>query len=214
MDSDVIALPQVAADDVNPSLAKGGRIDEVTLRNLASAPILTRAIPVAVFDSAMKHFHHRPALAESFFDMFTKFDQVPCVTPILHHVLEHLQQTSPQSAEATACAFRLCLFGLRPTSEEFPSVLADGLELLSAATRQHPSYKTYISQVAVRQMLSLLLVEDVEDMEPAVQKVLLSRLYLYVKSLDANAIVKLIDNLQKEGRKSEAEFLNQLSIKH
>jgi U3 small nucleolar RNA-associated protein 6 len=52
-DVDMITLPQVTAEDINPSLAQDDGVDEVALQNLASAPILTGAIPLAVCHEAV-----------------------------------------------------------------------------------------------------------------------------------------------------------------
>jgi len=217
-DEDMIALPEITAEDVNPSLRKEDGVDEVALQNLASAPILTGAIPIAVFESAMKQFKDAPAVAEKFFDMFAEFDQVPCIKRILQHVLEHLEQTAPRAVETVACSFRMHLFGLHPISEEFPSALGDALELLSTAIGQS-NYTAHISEVALRQILSLLLSEGAGDMDPAIQKVLHSRLRKCMRSLDegssgdGEAIVALARSLQHEGKKSHAQVLVELGLK-
>jgi U3 small nucleolar RNA-associated protein 6 len=218
-DDDVIALPEVTAEDVNPSLRKEDGVDEVALQNLASAPILTGAIPIAVFDSAMKQFNNGPVVAEKFFEMFAEFDQVPCTRRILQHVLGHLEQTSPRAVETIACSFRSQLFSLRPVSEDFPVALGNALEFLGTAIRQYPGYKTHISEVAIRQILALLVVEGSEDMDPVVQKVLSSRLRKFVRIMeearnsDGSAVIELAKALQHEGKRSHAQFLVGSSLK-
>jgi U3 small nucleolar RNA-associated protein 6 len=216
-DEDMIALPAITAEDVNPSLRKEDGVDEVALQNLASAPILTGAIPIAVFDSAMKQFNDAPAIALKFFDMFAGFDQVPCVKRILQHVLGRLEETAPRAGETVECSFRMRLFGFHPSSEEFPTVLADALDLLSTAIGQ-PDHKTHMSEVAIRQILSLLLIEGAEDMDAAVQKVLQSRLRKCMRSLDeasggdGAAIVVLAKTLRDQGKKSHAQYLVQSAV--
>ncbi|KAF2685589.1 hypothetical protein K458DRAFT_299664 [Lentithecium fluviatile CBS 122367] len=218
-DEDMIALPEVTAEDINPSLRKEDAVDEGALQNLASVPVLTGSIPIAVFDSAMKQFKNNPALAEKFFDMFAEFDRVPCIKRILQHVLEHLQQTSPEAVETVTCNLRLQLFSLHPSSEDFPTALGNALELLGAAIGQRPSYKAPISEVAVRQMLSLLFSDGTEDMDPVILKVLNSRLRKYARLLDeasggdGAAIVELAKSLQHEGKKSDARVLVRTGLK-
>lgn len=218
-DENLISLPEITAEDINPSLQKEDGVDEVALQNLASAPVLTGAIPLAVFDAAIKQFKNDPALAEKFFTMFAEFDQVPCANRILRHVQDHLEQNNPEAVETFACKFRLRLLGLLPTSAEFPSAVGDALEILKSAIGQHPGYKARISEVAIRQILSLLLIDDPDSMEPVVRKVLMSRFRLYVRSLEdaesraGDAIVKLAQSLQREGKKREAEFLIRAGMK-
>lgn len=217
-DEDMIALPEITAEDVDPSLRKEDGVDEVALQNLASAPILTGAIPIAVFDSAMKQFKNAPAVAEKFFDMFAEFDQVPCIRRTLQHVLAHLEQVAPRAVETVACSFRMHLFSLHPLSEGFPTALGDALELLSTAIGQ-AEYLAHISEVAIRQILSLLLVDGAADMDPAIQKVLHSRLRKCMRSLDegrsgdGEGIVALASALQREGKKSHAQVLVQSGLK-
>ncbi|KAF1956538.1 hypothetical protein CC80DRAFT_504376 [Byssothecium circinans] len=209
-DENMIALPAITAEDVNPSLGKEDGVDESALQNLASAPVLTGAIPMAIFDSAMLQFKHNPALAEDFFKMFAEFDQLPCIKRILEHVLAHLEQHASQAVETIACRFRLRLFGLHPASAEFPSAFAEALQLLGSAIGLH---KAHISEVAVRQILSLLLIDEAGEIEPSVRKVLSSRLRFYSRALgeagagDGDAIVKLVQSLRDEGKKRDAEFL-------
>ncbi|KAF2704269.1 hepatocellular carcinoma-associated antigen 66 [Pleomassaria siparia CBS 279.74] len=210
LDSDMITLPEVTAEDVNPSLGKEDGVDEEALQNLASAPILTGAIPIAIFDSAMKQFNGDPALAEQFFAMFAEFDQLPCVKRILQHVLDHVEQNSPQSVHAIICAFQMQLFGIHPTSPEFPPALRDSLDLLNTAIQDHPNTKERLSGGAIRQILPLLRVTEEMD-EPALRKVLASSLRRYLRSLEeattegsGDAIAGVAKSLQQEGRKEDA----------
>jgi U3 small nucleolar RNA-associated protein 6 len=192
-------------------------VDEVALQNLASAPVLTGAIPIAVFDSAMKQFNDAPAIALKFFDMFAEFDQVPCIKRILQHVVEHLEQNAPRAGETVECSFGMRLFGIHPSSEEFPTALVDALDLLSTAIGQ-PKHKVHMSEIAIRQILSLLLIEGAEDMDAAVQRVLQSRLRKCMRSLDEGSggdgavIVVLAKTLQQQGKKSHAQYLVQLAV--
>jgi U3 small nucleolar RNA-associated protein 6 len=215
-DEDMLSLPIITAEDVNPSLRKEDGVDEVALQNLAAAPILTGAIPIAIFDSAMLQFKNDSVLAEGFFNMFAEFEQVPCATRVLQHVLAHLEQNAPSAVETVACNFRMRLFGIHPASADFPSAFAEALGLLSSVIGSH---KAHISEVAVRQILSLLLIDDAEQIEIAVRKVLSSRLRFYARALDeaevgtGDAVVKLVNSMRKEGKLREAEFLIRSSVK-
>jgi U3 small nucleolar RNA-associated protein 6 len=217
-DADMITLPDVTAEDVNPSLAKEDGVDEDALQNLASAPVLTGAIPIAIFDSAMKQFSGESALAEQFFAMFAEFDQLPCIKRILQHVLSHLQETSPQSVHAIICSFRMQLFGIRPTSPDFPSALRDSLQLLSSGIQPHSDTKAQLSVAAIRQILPLLRATEDAD-EPALRKVLASSLRKYARSLEeagegnGDAVVQMAKSLQQESKKEDARRLVHLSLK-
>lgn len=216
-DEDMIALPEVTAEDVNPSLNKDDGVDETALRNLASAPVLTGAIPIAVFDSAMKQFGSKAQLAERFFDMFAEFDQVPSVRRILQHVRDFLVETAAETVQTAACAFRFSLFGLHPTSPEFPAVLRDSLDTLNSAIAQHANYKRHLSITAIRQMLVAL--RSAEDVDPVVRKVLVSQLRKFTGLLEeagdgsGDSVATVVEALRREGKKMDAKYLIQTSIK-
>lgn len=213
-DTDMIALPEVTAEDINPSLKQNDGVDEVALQNLASAPVLTGAIPLAIFDSAMKQFQNRPKVVEKFFDMFAEFDQLSCIPRILQHVLDYLQQTHPKAVENAICTFRMQLFGQHPSSPEFPVALGDAFDVFSSAIDNYPSEATRLAEVAVRQLLTVQ--RSSTDVDPALQKAIRSTLRKYMKALggtDGDRVASLARALVQEGKRSDAEALMPLSIK-
>ncbi|KAF2129885.1 hypothetical protein P153DRAFT_315256 [Dothidotthia symphoricarpi CBS 119687] len=213
MDTDMIALPQVTAEDIDPSLKQDDGVDEVALQNLASAPVLTGAIPLAVFDSAMKQFQGKPRVTEKFFDMFAEFDQLACIPRILQHVFDHLQQNSPQAVETAICTFRMQLFGRSPLDPELPLALGDALDSIKSTIQQHPSEAARLSEVAVRQLLSLERVSA--DADPALQKVLRVALRKHVRGLESGEkVATLAKSLRQEGRRDDAEALVKSGIKY
>lgn len=213
-DTNMIALPDVTAEDINPSLKQDDGVDEVALQNLASAPVLTGAIPLAIFDSAMKQFQNRPKVVEKFFTMFAEFDQLACIPRILQHVLEYLQQTHPKAVENAICSFQMQLFGQHPGSPEFPVVLGDAFDAVSSAIDTYPSEATRLAEVAVRQLLTIQ--RSSADIDPALQKAIRSTLRKYTKALgdaDGNKVASLARALVQEGKRDDAKALLPLSIK-
>lgn len=216
-DEDMIALPQVTAEDINPSLKQDDGIDEVALQNLASAPVLTGAIPLAVFDSAMKQFQGKPRIAERFFEMFAEFEQVSCIPRILQHVLAYLEETSPQAVEIAICRFHMQLFGRTPIDPEFPTALGDALNTISSTIQQYPSEAVRLSEVAVRRLLSFDRL--LADADPALQQVVRVTVRKYVRALEdgegsGDKVASLAKSLQQEGKKREAETLIRSSVKY
>jgi len=219
-DADMITLPSVTAEDINPNLGQDEGVDQVALENLASAPILTGAIPIAIFDSAMNQFKNDPLLAEKFFEMFADFDQLPCLKRILQHVLLHLQQTSPGTANTIACEYRLQLQGMDPTSPEFPSALRAALGMLDVAMQQHTDMRARLAGVVIRQILPALRATEETD-EAALKKVLLSSLRKYSRTLEeasggssGEALADLADDLRRGERHADAKRLVTANLKH
>ncbi|KAI8939519.1 hypothetical protein NX059_003289 [Plenodomus lindquistii] len=216
-DEDMIALPQITAEDVNPSLKQDDGVDEVALQNLASAPILTGAIPLAVFDSAMKQFQGRPRVAEDFFGMFAEFEQLSCIPHILEHVLGYLQETASQAVETAICRFRMQLFGRNPAEVEFPAILGEALDLISSIIQQYPGEAVRLSEIAVRRLLSYSN-RLPADADPALERAIRVTLRKYVRALEdgegsGDKATSLAKSLQREGKRLEAETLIRSSIK-
>jgi U3 small nucleolar RNA-associated protein 6 len=216
-DEDMIALPEVTAEDVNPSLKQDDGVDEVALQNLASAPVLTGAIPLAVFDSAMKQFQGKPRLAEKFFDMFAEFDQLACIPRILHHVLDYLQQNSPHAVETAICRFHMQLWGRDPSDPEFPPAFSDALDLLSSTIQQYPKETVRVSEAALRQLLSLHRL--LADVDSVLQKASRAALRKYVRAMEdgegsGDKVASLADSLRQQGKRDDSELLAQTSVKY
>lgn len=216
-DEDMIALPEVTAEDVNPSLKQDDGVDEVALQNLASAPVLTGAIPLAVFDSAMKQFQGKPKLAEKFFDMFAEFSQLACIPRILQHVLDYLQENSPHAVETAICRFRMLLSGCDPSDPEIALALSKALDLISSTVQQHPKEIANISEVAVRQLLSLHRL--LADSDSSLQKASRAALRKYVRAMEdgqgsGDQVARLGELLRKQGKKEDAKLLFQTGIKY
>lgn len=132
-DDDMIALPDITADDVNPPTES--EVDPVNLealQNLAKTPALTGAIPLAIFNAAMQQFKDTADVAEGFFDLFAGFYDVPCAKKLLQHVLDHLKTTSVDSAAAIICDARMQLVGVEATSAEFPIALGKALPIIKS----------------------------------------------------------------------------------
>jgi U3 small nucleolar RNA-associated protein 6 len=219
-DADMITLPSVTAEDINPNVGQDEDVDQVALENLAAAPVLTGAIPIAIFDSAMKQFKDDPQLAQKFFNMFAEFDQLPCLKRILQHVLDHMQQTSPAAANTTACEFRMQLVGLDSTSPEFPPALRAALGILDAAIQQHSNTRAHLAGIAIRQILPALRAAEEAD-EGALKKVLLSSLRKYSRTLEeatsgsnGDAIAELAAELHRVEKKADAKRLVDSGLKH
>lgn len=134
-EADVITLPQITAEDIDPSLAQIQALD-ATLQDLSSSPALAGAIPITVFDAAMGEFLHDPVLGECFFDLFSRFIDMPCTRSILQHVLDDMLSHAPNSTPSLSCYIRQPVLGLEITSAGFPTGLRTSLKRLKASLKQ------------------------------------------------------------------------------
>ncbi|KAB2576319.1 RNA-processing protein HAT helix [Lasiodiplodia theobromae] len=204
-DADMIALPDITAEDINPSLAKDDGVDEVALQNLANTPVLQGAIPRAIFDEAMKQFQNDPKLAEQFFDMFAEFNKTPCTKTLLQYIVDTLNKRNPTALSTQICNFKLPLFGLETTSPEFPSALGKCLQSIKASLQQSQQTKHQLAEQAIMWILPILQAEDLDD---GLRKVLSASLRQYVRSLQSeDQLAGAVAALQQANRTEDARTL-------
>ncbi|KAF9889178.1 U3 snoRNP protein [Aspergillus nanangensis] len=161
-DADMIALPKITGEDINPSTGDKDGNDEVALQNLDSTPALSGAIPLAIFDTAMKNFSQDDKFGHEFYDMVFEFEEVPCLRKILEHILEALQEAQPASPHTQICYIKLPTAGIQVASPEFPRALGASLVRMQEH-RNNPN-------VAKEIINWLQPLEKTEGLDPALQK--------------------------------------------
>ncbi|CAL5870221.1 uncharacterized protein PFLUO_LOCUS4456 [Penicillium psychrofluorescens] len=165
LDDDMIALPQITGEDVAPSEGQNGdEVDQVALQNLNATPALSGAIPLAIFDAAMKHFNNDDGFGFDFYEMVSEFQDVPCLQTILGHVVEVMQASKPASPRTQICYIRFPTAGIPVTSPEFPRALGGSLARLKEFPLDGP--------LANEVMNWLQPVGQTEEVDPSLQKVI------------------------------------------
>ncbi|EAW09545.1 snoRNA-binding rRNA-processing protein UTP6 [Aspergillus clavatus NRRL 1] len=167
--ADMIVLPKITGEDINPSAGDENGVDEVALQNLNSTPALSGAVPIAIFDTAMKNFAYDDVFGRDFYDMVSEFEDIPCLCKILGHVVEVLLQHKPASHHTQICNIRLPIAGIQPTSPEFPRALGSSLTRLKEH-RQNPKIATDV--VSWLQPL-----QNAEGLDPALEKVIAATIF-------------------------------------
>ncbi|KAF2096342.1 hypothetical protein NA57DRAFT_42592 [Rhizodiscina lignyota] len=211
MDADTIALPALTAEDINPRLAENEATNEAALQHLESAPVLTGAIPIAVFDAAMKQFGNNARLAQQFFDTFAKFAQVPSLKNILQHILDSMHAISPDSLATLLCEFKMPIVGLAITSPELPAALGQSINSINRVLDEMPAKKNEIVEDATSWMLPL---EREDQLDESLKKVISASVRRYMKTLDQAHFLKFIRNLESDRRTEEAVDLLRIGMKH
>lgn len=126
-DENMISLPTITAEDLDPDAGKGiEEVNEDALKRLENAPAFTGAIPIAIFDAAIARVSTGD-VADAFFDLAMAFDNVSATPRILQHILDHLHNKSPDSAEDVICQAKHEFFGIDPQSAAFPAALGKAL---------------------------------------------------------------------------------------
>lgn len=162
--ADTVALPRLTAEDVNPSGRDEDGVDHTALQNLNYTPALSGAIPLAIFDTAIKHFDDDSRFGHEFYDMVAEFEDVPCLRKILGHILEVMIKANPASYHTQICFIKFPTAGIRATSADFPRALGESLGRL----KEHRDDRN-IAQEVVAWLRPLA---QTEGLDPSLQKVL------------------------------------------
>ncbi len=161
VETDALAV-HAATVEVTEAGADGTDQSNGQPRDLHLSPALTGAIPLAIFDAAMKEFPTDERLAARFFDVFAGFPQLSCTWTLLQHVVEHQLSLASQSPSTLACSFRLPLIGVNHRSADFPAALRSSFERLRNGfdTTSNPSA---LALAAIDWLLSLLDIDGLDD---------------------------------------------------
>ena len=149
-------------------------IDPKIMMELQSTPMLSGAIPVAIFDAAMKEYNNDVALGEKFFNMIAQFANISCTKDILQHIVDHLLVVESSSPVAIMCSIRQPLVCAETLSSEFPSALGIALDRLNTAMREtllsndKQHHRVMIADRAIDLFLSFI----IDGLDPNIHKVL------------------------------------------
>ncbi|KAJ5174701.1 U3 small nucleolar RNA-associated protein 6 [Penicillium canariense] len=166
-DADMIALPEITGEDINPT-RNDSEVDQEALQTLNATPALTGAIPMAIFDAAMKNFHNDDQFGAEFYEMVLEFRDAPCLRTILEHVVDTMRAHKPTSPRTQICYIKFPTVGVQITSVEFPRVLGSSL----ARLKESP-----LTPDLAREVVSWLQpVAETEDLDPSLKKVILATL--------------------------------------
>ncbi|KAI9868455.1 MAG: U3 snoRNP protein [Trichoglossum hirsutum] len=209
---DVIALPKLTAEDINPSLRRDDELDQIALQNFNSAPALTGAIPLAIFDSAMKQFANDDSLAEMLFNLFAGFEGAPCLPKILQHVVDHMLKTWPTMPSSLSSYSRQPIVGIDPHSAEFPRAFGVCLERIRSSTQKAQGKSEFIERV-----IYWLLQLKVTGLDAGVQKAISATVKRTARDygeaaeqeggLTKDDSMQIVGKLQNAGYQKEAEKL-------
>ncbi|KAM0710411.1 hypothetical protein Q7P35_002773 [Cladosporium inversicolor] len=213
-DDNMMMLPEISAEDLDPEANKGvEEVNAAALERLANAPAYTGAIPLAIFDAAMKQFSEDSDVANDFFDLVATFDTVPAARKILNTIYARLQETAPDSADKIICEAKMHTFSVAPTSVYFPTALGQSIAVVKSGSAQVAAAgQSKLAENAIVYFLSLV-VKQKDEMDEGITRVLEASIKKYVRSYIENTrggnekVQTLPAKLQKAGKQAEGEAL-------
>ncbi|KAK5937456.1 U3 snoRNP protein [Knufia obscura] len=170
-DDNMMMLPKLTAQDIAPEEEKEDKVDVTALANLESTPIMTGAIPIAIFDAAMEQFQNDSNLALKFYEETSSFESLPAIGSVSAHIDEVLQKTSPNSWHACACHISMATLEVKLDDPGFPAALREVLSRINlalAVTKQLESLKEWCRGLLTGYLEG--------DLDPALQQILQSKL--------------------------------------
>lgn len=210
---DMLRLPQVTEEDINPQLqdSSSAELDETALQNLENTPAITGAIPIAIFDAAMKKFKNDSTLCSQFFNMVTEFEQTSAFSRILHHIMTTMLEMSPDAIETISCQLRFPLIGITPDAPSFPSAIGEILRISRQSMAQLPLLRSQIAQRAIPLLLPYALDSELDS---DIQRVLSSSIRSFVQNIDSgDRVADLVEKLVEHEERDQARRLLETSIK-
>ena len=190
---DVVALPAITAEDIDPHKRPSEDVDQEKLEKLSASPALSGAIPTAIFDAAMKEFKDSHKLCLQFFDMVAEFHNLPCTAQILVHLMENMHVLASGDPETLIRWIKQPVIGTNIFSAAFPNNFGVSLD------RIQTSFKTFESFAAAPNVLRAQ-----TNLELQILEWLLS--YLKHEGLDPDLLKVIVMTLRKVWRRFQSDI--------
>ncbi|KAL9099921.1 MAG: hypothetical protein Q9163_004648 [Psora crenata] len=171
MGGNVLALPAITAEEIQSEVGSEEILDKDALEKIDSSPALSGAIPVAIFDAALKHLGGDDQFLLQFYDMVAEFDRLPCHAAILEHIMEALRSVSPQTPATLLRFIRQPVEGIHVKLADFPMALADALSRIKLATKalQSAQSRSILNRGVMEWLLPYL---EEEGLDPDIRQVI------------------------------------------
>lgn len=170
--SEVLKLPAIIAPETYSNAAFDETVDEGVLAELYQIPAFSGAIPMAIFDAAMKQFNNENTLGQQFFDIVASFHYIPCMAKVLQHVVDGLIGARPHSPHALACYIQQPTLSVGTKSADYPAAIRTSLDRLGSSmeilsTTQSvitcPQARSILAHRVIEWLLRLVEIDDVDS---------------------------------------------------
>ena len=173
-----ITLPTLETDEFGSETFN--YIDKDIMEELQETPTLSGAIPIAIFNAAMKYESWDSDLGKQLFNTIALFREVPCVTKVLRHIVKSLQDAAPFNPSTLSCFFREPTSCVEFTLPDFPAALRNSLDRLKISMEALSSGPSQESNAKSRGILAREVIDwslnliDEDDADQDVSKALLA----------------------------------------
>lgn len=167
-DADMLRLPTLTEEDINPSLSRDDeKDDKIALENLNNTPVLEGAIPIAIYQAALKHFPlttlSNTAFARDYFLMIAQFTTTPATPKILQHILDSLLSAAPESVDTLICYVSMPVVLLEATAPTYPRALGEFIKRVRECEEKYPLAKIDLNKEVVKVLKPVLKVRELDE---------------------------------------------------
>ena len=174
---DMITLPVITPEEIMPAQRPSSGAEQEALEKLSTGPVLSGAIPMAIFDTAMKHVNESDKLCLQFFDMVAEFRALPCQQSVLSHIMATLRSVAPKSPGTLIRWIQQPVIGINVTAPEFPALFGRCLDHMKISFEtltpmdNNPDTARPIT-ILGEQVIAWMLSYEKEDIDTDVRKVI------------------------------------------
>lgn len=163
-DDNKMMLPDTTADEAFGDEDAQVLIGSEVLQELGKSPALSGAIPMAIFDAAMKAFSSGAAtnLAADMFDTAVNYD-MPSRQAILDHISTKTLDRAPSSAAAQNMTIRLPIVATSVNTADFARSLARAISEMHKRLAEENQDSARLHLLSARWIVSYLRVDDLDS---------------------------------------------------
>ncbi|KAL8856935.1 MAG: hypothetical protein Q9178_006524 [Gyalolechia marmorata] len=210
---DMITFSPVTTEDIVRQGSTADRPRPTTPENkFALTPALAGAIPIAIFDAAMKKFPADPNFGTQLFDCVAEFHGLDCAKGILQHMVHFLMTAAPKDPATLTCFIHEPLVGLVAASTLLPKTLMEVVDRFQLAMRNINALEVPLEQTSTRGAVSQHTIKwiatylEYPELDPDIRAVLIALL--------KTSWSHFLHSLESRSTKTSGEVIHLLGILH
>ncbi|KAL8834173.1 MAG: hypothetical protein Q9170_003874 [Blastenia crenularia] len=182
-DADIVTLAPITMEDIDLEHQAANLLcQSESMDDIESSPALTGAIPIAIFESAIKNSTSDTTFGAQMFGIVAEFHQLQCTRRILKRIIETLMMFTPNDAATLNCFISEPIIGLNAMSTLLPGALAQVLDRFDSTIRKVGSLDGPPESIRTRAIVSRHMIRwifpylDVPELDSDIRAVLIQML--------------------------------------
>lgn len=174
-------VPKVSEEDKD-EFKQDHTMNVLAMENVETNPALNGAIPMAVFDEAIKEFEGDEDFALDFFDLFASFPDLHCYKNLLQNAFEHIEESYPHSPQTYAIRIELPLYGISVSDASIVPAVTTFLTGIRNLPSDLSNVQLFFMHIG--RFICKFLDIHKEELDPALQTVLVQQVFRICKEAE------------------------------